>query len=195
MELVADVLVSVIGVAVVGLYVWAAKYHFTTEKLPPGAKLIAVLVIAVAVLFVYLTWLLAQPLAAQLAGLALMLVSVWLFLAAIRASRTARLRAAFDEEKPHSFLSEGPYRHIRHPFYASYILFWVGWALAVFWVWAFVPVAILIYIYVTAARAEEARFAETGFAEQYAAHKRRAGLFWPRLGAPDGKAASGEDGR
>jgi len=31
-------------------------------------------------------------------------------------------------DNPDSLVTDGPYFYIRHPFYASYIVFWIGWA-------------------------------------------------------------------
>jgi protein-S-isoprenylcysteine O-methyltransferase Ste14 len=105
-----------------------------------------------------------------------------LFWAAISASRKARLRFAFDPENPHSIVTGGPYRYLRHPFYTSYLLFWSGWAIAGWSAWTIVPVAIFAAIYVTAALAEEKKFSGTALAGDYEDYKMRAGFFWPRFG-------------
>ena len=78
-------------------------------------------------------------------------------------------------------MTAGPYRFVRHPFYVSYIVFWAGWSLAIWSVIVLFPFAILIVIYVFAARMEERLFAGTQMADQYAAYRQRTGFFWPKL--------------
>lgn len=181
MDLVLDIAVSALSVGVVGLYSWSLRGHFASEKMPPGALLISGVVTVTAMLFLFLTWTLPQPAWAQVAGLTLEVAATALFFAAIKASRQARLRFAFDDVHPHSLVTEGPYGYVRHPFYVSYILFWIGWALAVSSLWAVLPVLILVALYIVAARTEEKNFARTPLAVDYAAYAARVGFFWPRL--------------
>ena len=190
MELVLDLLITAVGVVVVGQYTWSGKGHFSSEKMPRGALLISAVVLVTSLTLLYLVWAQPQPLAAQLVGLGLMLFSWWLFWQAIRASRSAQLRLAFDEAGPRGLVTEGPYRLVRHPFYTSYVIFWAGWTIAVWSVVAIFPFAILVVIYVFAALTEERKFVGTPMAAEYEAYKLRTGFFWPRLGAdrPAGSA-------
>lgn len=181
MELVLDVLVSALSLATVGHYVWSTRAHFHSPTTPPGAMLISAVVVATALFFLAIVWLELQPTGAQLVGLGLESASLWLFWAAIFASRKARLRFAFDVENPHSLVTHGPYRYVRHPFYTSYVIFWVGWGVATWSILAVVPVAGLIAIYVIAARDEEKKFAATALSGDYEAYRQGAGFFTPRL--------------
>jgi len=149
--------------------------------MPTGAKLLSAMVLACALLVFVLTWISVQPLLAQLPGIALMAASYLLFWWAIRASRAATLLLAFDPGNPLSFVSSGPYRYVRHPFYVSYTIFWGGWAIAVWSVWAVLPFLVMLGVYVSAARDEERKFSLTGMAADYADYRRRTGFFFPRL--------------
>ena len=111
------------------------------------------------------------------------LLSLALFRQAIAASRNARLKLAFDEANPHGLVTEGPYRYVRHPFYASYVLFWIGWAVALWHPIVMVPLVIIAAIYVRAALVEEQKFARTPLAASYAEYRRRTGFLWPKLSA------------
>lgn len=139
-------------------------------------------VLGCALLLFFLLWALPQPLWAQGFGLLLQLVSFALFWAAIRASRQRQLRLAFDPGNPRSFVDIGPYRYVRHPFYVSYIILWSGWAISTFSPWALLSLAIMVGIYIYAARDEERKFSLTEMAGDYAAYRRRVGFFFPRLG-------------
>ncbi len=181
MELVLDGLVTVLGAAVVGAYIWSVRNHFSSDVMPPGARIIAAAVTTSTVIMLALTWLVDQPLLAQLGGLAIQLFSVLVFYTAIVASRQARLRFVFDPAHPHSLVEQGPYRLVRHPFYVSYSIFWFGWAVAT-WSWLAIPsVLVLIWLYIAAARMEETNFDASPLSAEYAAYKARTGFFLPRL--------------
>ena len=149
--------------------------------MPPGALLISAVVMGTSLFFLSLVWMQAQSSQAQLVGVAVEIAGAVLFWSAISASRKARLRAAFDKVNPHSIVTGGPYRYLRHPFYTSYLIFWSGWAIAAWSAWTLVPVSIFAAIYVAAARAEEKKFSATPLAGDYEAYKSRTGFFWPRM--------------
>ena len=128
MDLVIDLAVTTVCVFVVLQYGRALKTHFASPKMPTGTVVISIVVSLTTLIFLGLLWIESQPLLAQAFGLAICLASMWLFYAAIRASREARLKMAFDVENPHGLVTTGPYRYLRHPFYTSYLIFWVGFA-------------------------------------------------------------------
>lgn len=176
-----DIIVVLTALLTIAAYVWSLKRHFVSEDMPSGARVVSVAVTVTTVLYLVLTLFGDQPLWAQVAGFVLQLAAGGLFFWAIAASREARLEFAFTPEKPRGLVETGPYRHIRHPFYTSYIIFWSGWALATWSPFALLTLLILIALYVLAARAEEEKFGQTPMASAYADYKRRAGFFWPRL--------------
>lgn len=181
-DFVLDAVISAVSIGVIAQYAWSLKAHFTSPKMPDGAKIISLAVALTGFLYMLALWVFSQPSAAQIAGLLLQLLSIALFWWAISASKKARLRFAFDKAAPASLLQDGPYAYVRHPFYTSYILFWAGWAVATWTLWAALPLVFLIAVYVRAAREEENNFSSTSFAAAYADYKKRAGLFWPKLG-------------
>lgn len=181
MEVLLDAVISAVSLIVIAQYTWSMRGHFSSKSMPKGAVLISVVVLATTVIYVTLLWLGTQSWLVQLFGMVIELGSLALFWAAIRVSRAARLRLAFDAENPDSIVTEGPYKYLRHPFYTSYLIFWIGWAIATWSVWALLPLAALIAIYTVAAKDEERKFSNTPMAEAYAAYKQRAGLFWPRI--------------
>jgi len=182
MELVFDGLVTLVGGAVVGAYIWSVRNHFVSDVMPAGARIIAAAVTTSTIIMLALTWLISQPLPAQLAGLAIQVFSVWIFFAAIQASRQARLRFVFDPAHPHSLVDQGPYRLVRHPFYVSYSIFWFGWGVATWSVFAIPSVVVLIWLYIKAARLEESNFEASPLSGEYQAYRSRTGFFVPKLG-------------
>lgn len=182
MGLVLDLLISALALFVVGLYVWSTMTHFRSETPPKGVPIVATAVFLSLAIFLMLLWMKVQPVAAQLAGLALIFSSLGLFWWAINASRDFGLTHVFDKTQPTALLSSGPYAYVRHPFYTSYIIFWGGFALSTWSVWAVVPLAAIIVIYTKASRLEEAKFFNSPLADSYRAYMLRAGRFWPKLG-------------
>lgn len=176
-----DLAISAVGVLTVIFYTWALRTHFSSKTIPRGTFIISVTVSAVTLWYLALTWWLEPPLAAMLIGLLLQLASFVLFWSAIRASRKARLRLAFDLENPDTLVREGPYQFVRHPFYTSYIIFWAAWALAIWSLWALPPLAFIVTIYVVAAKDEERKFSRTAMANDYADYSAKTGFLWPRL--------------
>jgi protein-S-isoprenylcysteine O-methyltransferase Ste14 len=176
-----DILVSALAILTVGTYSWSIKAHFKSKTLPDGAKLISGLVILSGVVLLGLTWALVQPAAAQWAGLALMAAAYALFWRTIAETRAASLLAAFDESVPGSLVTTGPYRFVRHPFYSTYLLFWFGWAVAAWSVWAIIPFIGMAVTYWRAALDEEAKFARTPMAAQYANYMKSTARFVPGI--------------
>ena len=165
----------------------ALRTHFRSPKMPTGTVVISVVVTATTVVFLALLWLESQPLLAQIVGLAVQCAGVWLFFAAIRASREAELKMAFDVANPHGLVTTGPYKYLRHPFYTSYLVFWIGWAIATWAAWSLIPLVAITVIYVIAALGEEQKFARTEMAGAYDDYRRQTGFFWPRLPGVAGK--------
>ena len=176
-----DIIVCTIGWFSIGCQTWAVKYHFNVEKVPPGAKLITVMVITSALLLTYLSVQKPQPMPAAWAGTAVMLAGLVLFWRTIKESSKANLLAVFDEDLPHGLLKTGPYRYVRHPFYTAYMLHWCGWALAAWHVWSVVPAVAMVTTYWVAARDEEQKFSRTEMSKEYRNSRANTGQFFPRL--------------
>lgn len=181
MTLFLDILVTFAALIWLVLVAWSGRGHFQSDRMPRGSMLITLVVLATSITYFYLVWAVEQPVLASLGGLVLECLGVAMFLVTIRASRLGRLRMAFDEGNPRGLVTEGPYRYVRHPFYVSYIIYFAGFAIAT-WSWiAVVPLAILLVIYVLAARMEEGKFANTPMSAEYAAYRQRTGFFFPKI--------------
>lgn len=181
MEIVLDLVVSAVGLAVFAQHIWALRGHFASTTMASGARIISIGALGSCAIMLILGWSGPQPLLAQLAGIVVMPASLILFWQAVRASRAAQLRYAFDSDLPRQLVTEGPYRYIRHPFYTSYLVFWMGWAIAVWSIWALVPVVVMAALYTSAARYEEKLLGSSEMGPAYATYRQQAGLFWPKF--------------
>ena len=100
--------------------------HLSSAATPREVRFVIVVSYVGLAAFIYLMLRDEHAISALVAALAIFVASLALFLWAAKTSRSKRLRLAFDPESPRSVVRTGPYRYIRHPFYASYILFWLG---------------------------------------------------------------------
>ena len=82
---------------------------------------------------------------------------------------------------PKPYCDRGPYRYIRHPFYASYILFWLGCAIATLHPVNVGYFLVLVPVYVISALKEEKGFEQSPSAADYKQYRQTAGLFWPKF--------------
>lgn len=181
MELVFEVLVTLAAATSLGLAVWSGRGHFQSDKMPLGSMVIAITILVTTGLNLYLVWVHPQPVGALIVGFLVQAAGIGLFALTIRASRAARLRMAFDEGNPRGLVREGPYRYVRHPFYVSYIIYFSGFAIATWSLVAILPLAIILVIYITAARIEEGKFAHTSMAAEYEEYRRQTGFFFPKI--------------
>jgi protein-S-isoprenylcysteine O-methyltransferase Ste14 len=102
-----------------------------------------------------------------------------LFLAAAGATRPRRLTPVFSRDVPRHVVRTGPYRLVRHPFYAAYLLTYLAGLVV-----TGLPVLLVVLVamgtlYATAARREEQKFRHSALAEQYRDYAARTGMFWP----------------
>lgn len=109
--------------------------------------------------------------------------SLLVFWWALLTVRARPLTLAFSADSPEHLVVTGPFRWIRHPFYASYSLAWVAGVVATRAWWLLPSVGVMCWLYWRAATLEEQKFATTTLAAQYEAYASRAGMFWPRLKA------------
>ena len=116
---------------------------------------------------------------AHAASAALMVAAAALFRWTVAVNRARPLTLAFSPDQPSFVQRSGPYAHVRHPFYLSYVVFWAGTALASDSLAHWLAPAILALLYYRAASAEEAKFACSSLAEEYGAYRATTGMLLP----------------
>ena len=117
-------------------------------------------------------------------SLFVLMISLLLFRWTVATVRRAPLSLAFSPDAPTTLMDDGPYRWVRHPFYLSYLLGYVGSFIAAPNAVSLGCIVLMAGIYVWAARFEEAKFARSPLADAYAHYRRRTGLVFPRLHKP-----------
>jgi protein-S-isoprenylcysteine O-methyltransferase Ste14 len=92
-----------------------------------------------------------------------------------------RFGIGLGEHVPEELCETGPYRHIRHPLYLSYLLAYAAafvalphWLIA-----ALLAVNVVFFVYM--AKDDEKTIATSPLAAEYSAYRQRAGMFWPKF--------------
>jgi protein-S-isoprenylcysteine O-methyltransferase Ste14 len=177
----ASGLLLLAGVICFAAFSWGVKSHFRqTERIPFGTYLISVLTV---IGFLWFAWrIIADGLAfTWVLALALFVLSIALFAWTVSATRKTPPTMAFDTDEPSFLLNHGPYQYVRHPFYASYLLYWTGTALASPGLLPWAAPLVMLLVYWNAARREERKFAGSSLAAAYQGYRAKAGMFIPRL--------------
>lgn len=162
--------------------VWGVLRFFTSPHRPDArVRLVAIAASAGYLNQVVATWQSsAGPLRATLATTAYLL-SAAIFWSAVRACSGRSLSAIFTVDVPQLVVDRGPYRVVRHPFYASYSLFWLAGWIGTGTPLTAIVAAVMATVYARAASLEEARFAASPLAVRYAGYKAATGFFVPRM--------------
>jgi protein-S-isoprenylcysteine O-methyltransferase Ste14 len=119
-------------------------------------------------------------------GLGLYAASLALFWWALWTLRAQPLSYAFSEDAPAHLITTGPYRYVRHPLYSAYGLAWIAGIVVTGEPWLLLTLLGMMFLYVLAARFEEAKFAASPLAGAYRAYSAGTGRFLPRLLGPRG---------
>jgi len=121
------------------------------------------------------------PVGLAISGIALYAGSLALFWWAVPYARAAKLALAFTESQSNLVLQEGPYRCVRHPFYASYLLFWMAGVAAAGEPWLLTSVVVMGGFYLNAIRREERELLGRVDLPGYVEYRARTGCLMPWL--------------
>lgn len=167
-----------------GAFIWAALFFFRTGNAGSlkGKRVVSALGLLAVVLCLWSIW--QAPWhgsSAQLAACAMLAAASGLFWWSISTLRRRPLDFALSDQLPQQLVKSGPYRYWRHPLYVSYTLGWLAAAPASGQAWALAVPLIMGGVYAVAMTREEAQFAQSVFASDYAEYRQRAKLLIPGL--------------
>jgi len=121
------------------------------------------------------------PLANAIGSGVLMLCSLGLYEWARHTIRERRFHIAWSGEVPSEVCEDGPYAHIRHPVYTSYMIAFAALLVALPTIVALAILLFNIALFTHAARSDERDLAKSELAEDYARYKQRTGMFVPKI--------------
>ena len=185
----ADVLRWACVLLLAGIGTWFARVVGHFDKRSPRRPLLAVL-LAVSLATGLATLITVARASSTPAGRScgaaiLAVIAALIFRSALRATRHKSLSLAFSRATPPILVQSGPYRFVRHPLYTAYGIFWFACALlsATWLITALV--AVLVALYVAAARMEERDIMGSELGPEYKAYRTRTGILLPN---PFGRA-------
>ena len=109
--------------------------------------------------------------------------AIAVFLSAIEAARRTRLQRSFiDEPLPDRLITDGPFRWVRHPFFAGYILGALAAPVAIESVVLWLLGSLMVGITVSAAIREERVWLASPMGDKYREYRRKTGMFLPFIG-------------
>lgn len=167
-------------------FTWALFRHFlpSGQAMPRLMKLLSATNVMCLAVVVASSILHPNMLGARSIAIAALIFSLTLFCAAVLATRHDRLHVAFAGAKSSSILRHGPYRYVRHPFYASYIVFWIAGALGTASPLGWTASALMITAYCIIAIQEERQLLSGRGKAEYSDYMRTTGRFFPKLSRP-----------
>lgn len=117
------------------------------------------------------------------AAIGMYCAAIAIFLSAIEAAKRTRLQRSFvDLPLPDRLITDGPYRWVRHPFCAGYMLGALAGPVGIRHPAMFAVAIPLAALSVIAALREERVWLAGPRGEEYRAYKRRTGMFIPFIG-------------
>ena len=109
---------------------------------------------------------------ATLASQALFWVCAW-------QARGRTFALAFDLVAPKLLVTKGPYKWIRHPFYASYLLTYLAAWFGTLNLALLIPLSFMAWLYWRAARIEEKKYLDSSYREVFLTWAKSTGMFVP----------------
>jgi protein-S-isoprenylcysteine O-methyltransferase Ste14 len=169
-------------VACLSSFAWALRSHFVYYRMSILMRLTAGVGMGVGGLQAMAIFLAVGPHPVRFTISSLIYgVSLVIFWWTTTVTRSQRLSVAFSADEPHHLLRNGPYEFVRHPFYASYGLFWMAGFIAAPR-WYLLPgIMAMFFSYLRAARMEEVKFANSALSEAYEHYRSQTGMFLPRF--------------
>src|SRR3954469_7209156 len=136
----AVVIVGLVGISVIRAPHGRRSRRIAVVKSRRGRLEVALLAVAFAASFLPLLWVVAPPVLAAadyrlrpapfVAGCVLMGLGLW-YLYRSHADLGSNFSLTLEVREGHSLVTEGVYRHVRHPMYLAFFLYSAGQALAV----------------------------------------------------------------
>lgn len=151
-----------------GSFIWVALFYFGNKDKTSQREF--QLIKNLGALFILAHWLAAvypKSFAYSFIGTILLIASSLLLWQSIYLHRKQPLDFAFSSVEPKKLTKRGAYSLVRHPIYLSYLLGWVGGALASGWLLLLVSAIVMGGIYIKAIEQEEEAFLKSDFSSEY----------------------------
>ena len=119
------------------------------------------------------------PIGNAVAGGALMIAALGLYEWARHTIMDRRFHIAWSGDVPEAVCQEGPYAHVRHPVYASYIIAFAAMLAALPSLWSLAIFLFNAGLFIHAARDDERSLGASDLSDDYSRYRMRTGMFIP----------------
>ena len=172
-------LLTVTSVVPFVLFGSAGLWHFGGKQ-KSGTNLVSLASIVGFLAMVFALWFQESLYAWSILGVAFQMMSVFLFGWCVGTSGKRNLSLAFSPNCSPRLMTEGPYSVVRHPFYTSYMIYWIGNAIIATSIFTIGAAVILGILYLYTSRREDEFLAER-FAGEFSQWRANTGAFFPKL--------------
>lgn len=165
-------------------FIWGAYFHFrTTDSGARTGQLIVSIMVGAAMAFCMITLATSAPTGniAFIIAATCLLTSLCLFWLTVKSSRSKGLEFLGSTSNPSAIVANGTFRLVRHPFYLSYILAWIGTAVGSGSIAVALTAFILTAFYWESARREERKILASPHSLLYAKYREKTGMFIPKI--------------
>lgn len=174
-------MLTVTYITIIVSFIWARLRYFNiqTSSSKVSSKLYDPVVAAqIAVtLYLFLTKL-STPLPFSVASLSLYVLGLAIFWWSILT--TQPLDFAFSDSV-RSVVTTGSFAYVRHPFYLSYILVWLGSSILFNSIFLWITLIYLSTFYITSAKTEEKVYLKSEYSREYREYSKKVGMLLPRI--------------
>lgn len=158
-------------------FAWGMIWHFK-KPVRRTPSLIVTGLCGVSFAVLHLTAIALRPVRFPVAALPLYALSGMLYWWAVFVTR-GKLSACGLGQLSNEIVMRGPYRFVRHPFYAAYNLAWIAGCAASAWWPLAVTAVVMASLYESFAQVEERSFLNSDFAREYGEYRRQTGKYLP----------------
>jgi len=161
--------------------IWARFYFFTIDsKHSKRSSWLYDPVVAVHIAQTYYSLVTRDEsgLVPDILGILLYFFGLLLFFWSIKTAK--KLNFAFGENLG-KIVTSGPFSVIRHPFYMSYMFFWLSYALIFDSIVLWITLIYLVAFYISSAMSEEKAILRSTHSTEYQNYCRDVGMFLPRI--------------
>lgn len=150
-------------------FIWLGLFYFKKKEIEDVAyfNIIKYLGVGLILLIVFLGFYHKSSNVENLVVLLISLSSFGLLYFATYQHRSTRMQFAFSKSEPQSITTTGPYKYLRHPIYAAYILGWIAGFIKTEAMLVLPPILVLVGVYIKAIYKEEAEFLNGKTALEY----------------------------
>lgn len=174
-------LLTIIYITIIVGFIWARFRYFKIQSFSSRIGSIfydPIVTMQIAVTLYLLLTASSVHILAGIASLTFYVLSLAIFWWSIVAAK--QLDFAFSDNVG-KIVTTGPFAYVRHPFYLSYILVWLGSSILFNSIFLWITLIYLTTLYFTSAKIEEEVYLKSEYSREYRDYSHKVRMFLPRI--------------